>query len=288
MEKWLPIPNREEYEISSLGRVRKADRILTGYVRSDGHLVVSLGDRKTGKTYYIRRLVCLAFIGTCPKGQIAININGNNSDVRLENLRYAPAGVRLGGRAPKVTTEDIARGCLPPPAPGLEWREIPGHMGRYWISSKGDVWTRRDSQGVARFLRTFPGKKGYRTLGLRNPEVGKTTYMVHALVALAFFGPRPPGMMVCHGDGDPNNNSADNLRYGTAADNSLDRIKHERSMRGELCPVSKLTEKEVLSIRSTYIKRHPEFGSRALAEKFSVNPNTILDILKRRTWGHLP
>lgn len=46
--------------------------------------------------------------------------------------------------------------------------------------------------------------------------------LVHTAVALAFLGPRPEGLDVCHNDGDPTNNRLDNLRYDTRTDNILD------------------------------------------------------------------
>ncbi len=45
--------------------------------------------------------------------------------------------------------------------------------------------------------------------------------MVHALVALAFIGPRPDGYDVMHIDGTRTNNAVGNLRYGTRSENCL-------------------------------------------------------------------
>jgi hypothetical protein len=35
-----------------------------------------------------------------------------------------------------------------------------------------------------------------------------------------------PGLLACHADGDKTNNRAENLYWGTAADNSQDTIRH--------------------------------------------------------------
>lgn len=43
---------------------------------------------------------------------------------------------------------------------------------------------------------------------------------------LAFVGPCPDGMEVCHNDGNPENNRVENLRYGTRSDNMRDKRKH--------------------------------------------------------------
>ncbi len=49
---------------------------------------------------------------------------------------------------------------------------------------------------------------------------------VHHLVAEAFIGPRPPGMVVCHNNGDPLDNRVENLRYDTQANNITDMHDH--------------------------------------------------------------
>ena len=61
------------------------------------------------------------------------------------------------------------------------------------------------------------------TLSRNAKSVGRT---VHSLVAAAFIGPRPPGMDVCHNDGDADNCQLSNLRYGTRSENILDEIAH--------------------------------------------------------------
>lgn len=48
------------------------------------------------------------------------------------------------------------------------------------------------------------------------PSQRPTMRMVHALVLDAFVGPRPPGAMIQHIDGDKINNALSNLRYTTS------------------------------------------------------------------------
>lgn len=62
---------------------------------------------------------------------------------------------------------------------------------------------------------------------------------VHALVLLAFVGPRPAGMQqICHGNGDGTDNRLSNLRYGSASDNTLDMVRHgvHNNARKTHCP----------------------------------------------------
>ena len=51
-------------------------------------------------------------------------------------------------------------------------------------------------------------------------------YCVHALVAAAFIGPRPDGLLIRHLDGNPRNNRVGNLQYGTGSENQRDAVVH--------------------------------------------------------------
>ena len=66
---------------------------------------------------------------------------------------------------------------------------------------------------------------GYRYVALFYDDQ-KRRRPVHQLVAEAFIGPRPPGLHVCHNDGDPANNQPSNLRYDTPSENSYDTVRH--------------------------------------------------------------
>ena len=120
-----------------------------------------------------------------------------------------------------------------------EWRAIPGYEGLYEVSSEGRVrsldrvisCTRSDSAGPfgrdlqGRELKQSTDRTGRLSVNLsRNGRARKRR--VHTLVAEAFVGPRPEGLEVCHGDGDPSNNRVSNLRYGTASENWADRKLH--------------------------------------------------------------
>lgn len=116
-----------------------------------------------------------------------------------------------------------------------EWRAIPGYEGSYEVSGLGrvrslDRWiTCRD--GSRRFfrggmLRSHPHPyTGHLLIKLRiDGEVSHCR--VHVLMMLAFVGPRPDGMEVCHNNGVPDDNRLANLRYGSNRENRLDSVLH--------------------------------------------------------------
>lgn len=112
---------------------------------------------------------------------------------------------------------------------GMErWKDISGYEGYYQVSDWGNV---RSVDRVAANGAWWPGKllktplrSGYPCVDLSRGT--RMTVHVHVLVMLAFVGPRPEGMVICHFDGDPTNNHLANLRYDTHSSNMLDSVRH--------------------------------------------------------------
>lgn len=108
-----------------------------------------------------------------------------------------------------------------------EWLPVVGWDGLYDVSSFGRIRShyvgrgQRYKDGILR----GSNNQGYRVVNLVK-DGKKKSCQVHVLVAAAFIGPRPEGMDVCHGDGNPSNNRLDNLRYGTRSENILDEVAH--------------------------------------------------------------
>lgn len=119
------------------------------------------------------------------------------------------------------------------------------------------------------------------------------TVFVHRLVLEAFVGPRPPGTVCCHADGDPTNNRLDNLRWDTQRANIHDAMAHgtfvnapgfTASQRGEGNLQAKLTEADVLDIR----KRAAAGETRAATGRaYGLHPAYVTLIVKRRRWAHV-
>lgn len=165
------------------------------------------------------------------------------------------------------------------------WKDIPGFEG-YEASDAGrirsvDRWNhfgqyRRWLRG--RILRSrVPRKSGYETIVFSH-----TTALVHQLVMLAFVGPPPEGMEVCHNDNDRLNNCLANLRYGTRQSNNLQKGEHGTSLQGERHHQARLTEAEVRAIKAS------NEGLTVLAARYNVSDGHISGIKRGRYWRHLP
>lgn len=115
------------------------------------------------------------------------------------------------------------------------WLPVVGHEGLYEVSDRGNVRSlprvvvdadgRTYPRGGQRLTPHNRGGRGYLFVGMSRE--GKVTHRpVHQLVLEAFTGPRTHGQEACHNDGNPSNNLAGNLRWGTRSENALDRVAH--------------------------------------------------------------
>lgn len=118
-----------------------------------------------------------------------------------------------------------------------EWRPVVGYEANYRVSSDGQVKSLPRNTTRGGFLRAAIGKQGY-------PEVSlwlagrSRTFKIHQLVAAAFLGPRPEGLVVRHLNGNPADNRLSNLCYGTPEENGLDSVAHgtNRNAAKTRCP----------------------------------------------------
>lgn len=137
-----------------------------------------------------------------------------------------------------------------------------------------DVWEDKPSR---------PDKKGYHQVCLCDGHGNKKTIRVHVLVATAFIGKKPfPTAIIRHLDGNPANNRAENLSYGSYVDNENDKIRHGtwNTRNGG----ASLTPEQVIEIRNRYENGEPQ---KFLAECYGVSRPTITRIVNYSTWGKI-
>lgn len=115
---------------------------------------------------------------------------------------------------------------------------IPGYPG-YSISKRGRIYSRWDVNGKGILSKRYHlkqphlNKNGRYIIGLSQPGIGTTKWLVHRLVALVYL-PNPEELpYVCHKDNVPTNNSVNNLYWGTQKDNMSQASKDGRMIQAK-------------------------------------------------------
>lgn len=174
------------------------------------------------------------------------------------------------------------------------WKDIPKYKGMYQASSEGRV------RSVTRFVieKGRWGQKRIKYQGkLLNPwkrgeylalDICGKTYLLHTVILETFVGKRPKGMQCRHLDGDPTNNKLENLKWGTAKENSDDKVIHGTAEncihKGESHGMSKLTEEQVKEI---IILRNKCVTLEEIAKKFEITKTQASRICTGKSWAHL-
>lgn len=179
-----------------------------------------------------------------------------------------------------------------------EWRPIPGYEGMYEASSHGRV--RRLDQWITSKRGVYFCRKGrvlkpilnkptpyYKVTLYNNVDGIKSARQiyVHQVVAYTFWGLCPACQEVQHLDGNPNNNSAANLAYGTQAENAQDNVRLGTAIRGSKSVLSLLTEEKVALARTLVTSGRST--PTQLAKKYHVSVTTMCDALNGKTWQHV-
>jgi hypothetical protein len=180
--------------------------------------------------------------------------------------------------------------------PFEEWRQIVDWPD-YEISSLGRVrrltpcFIKNPKNGreyvkypIGHEMAAFDRGNGYLHVGLSGRE-GRKPVPIHVLICKTFNGPPPsPTHEVAHEDGNPLNNSPNNLSWKTHKENAEDMVRHGRSSRGTRSPAHKISESDVLEIRRLSAIGFPR---RELARRFGVSESSIKKIRAGINWAWL-
>jgi hypothetical protein len=135
-------------------------------------------------------------------------------------------------------------------------------------------------------LKGHVNAQGYRTVGVKI-QGSTRNFTVHVWVCETFHGPKPfPEAQVRHLDGNPLNNDAHNLKWGTAAENVADMHEHGTHARGERHGHAKLTEQQVREIRARYAAGGVFY--RQLAAEYGVTESRIGTLIRGKGWAEVP
>ena len=170
-----------------------------------------------------------------------------------------------------------------------EIREVPGLEG-YGASADGRIWSRwkwgrRELTSNWREVAQRT-KRGRRHMMARlGPVRAQRTYQVHRLVATAFIGPIPDGMVVNHKDGDPKNNRPENLEICTPQWNEIHAFLNGRKPKGEGHGNAIYSETTIKAIKEEYAAGG--VTQRQLSEKHNVKLPTVQAVISGRMWKHV-
>ena len=158
--------------------------------------------------------------------------------------------------ADKSKGEVDIHGKLYSPRPGLD----------YYITESGDIYKK---------CRPRRARTGYKQFSFGRDNI----CYIHRLVCHLWNGEPKEGESVRHLDGDPTNNHASNLAWGSHKENMIDMARHGTQR------IQVLSAEDVKAIRE-----HPGgYGYRKeLVEKYGVTENHITDIRRGdKSWLHL-
>lgn len=152
-----------------------------------------------------------------------------------------------------------------------ELAKVPSVPG-YYINRSGEVFS-------VRKLSTFVDRNGYARV-----SSGRLRAAVHSLLAKTFLPkPKQGQNEVRHLDGNPSNNSLENLAWGTRAENAQDMARHG-TLKGEKNPKAKFSEQQVLQVVELRAAGRPH---KEIARETGVSRASIKAILAGQNWSHV-
>jgi len=186
--------------------------------------------------------------------------------------------------------------------------------GFYEVSDRGNI--RRAKPGISTFVgrpvTPMASGSGYKQVQLSD-GISSKKYYVHALVMLAFVGPRAKGIVINHKDLDKSNNSLDNLEYVTqkqncahsfiaqgrkrgprkpksppkgkqSGDTHWSKRMPERIARGAKMPHSKITAEMVASARSRVALGETQSS---IAKEYGISVAQMSRIIRGTRWTYV-
>lgn len=189
-------------------------------------------------------------------------------------------------RSPDVRMQINLRNSLPAPCstrlnllggsfPLEEWRDVPGWSG-YMASSLGRV---RSHKRVVRHVLAPRAHGPYLSLVLSESRENHHRRTIHRIVCETFHGPAPHGLVARHLNGNPHDNRAANLAWGTPRENVRDMFRHGHGQQNESHWNARLTDEQVEALRADF---NTGMGRAALAAKYGISSGHTYDITTGR------
>jgi hypothetical protein len=127
------------------------------------------------------------------------------------------------------------------------WKPIP-FADRYEVSSYGNLRKHVNKNHPERHQMIY-FKHEVTHAGHLRLNINKQRYLVHRLVYLMFVGPLEDGKVICHLDGNPQNNHFSNLLQATQKENISHKRGHGTWQSCEKHPNAKLSNMQAIAIK---------------------------------------
>lgn len=159
-----------------------------------------------------------------------------------------------------------------------------------WVTKSGEVWRKINNNHPERrqwIQRKFDTDKD----GYKKCRIAGFNWPVHRLVHSLFIGELVPGMVVCHLDGNPENNMAGNLLQASQATNVRHKILHGTEQRRDAHPRAVRTSDEadaVIAALSTAARtktgRLARGETQRIADEIGVPRYFVSDVANKGAW----
>lgn len=170
------------------------------------------------------------------------------------------------------------------------WKQHPDDK-RVWVSPEGRVFKKiNDKHPERRQWMEYAqdtDKDDYKTVRIRGRK-----WLIHRLVYLLFVGPLDPTLVVCHCDGNQQNNHWGNLLQATQQENISHKVEHGTHQAGEDHPRAIHTNEQIAAARAAIALaprsrtgRLKRGEAARIAKLTSVSIHTVHDLnTKEKCW----
>lgn len=162
-----------------------------------------------------------------------------------------------------------------------EWRPVLGYEGLYEVSNQGRVRALQAVKGykAGRLRKITQNQYGYQYVPLSKNGKARNHFL-HVLVAEAFWGPKPAGLVVNHKNGVKTDCRLENLEFVTPRENCLHRSRVLGKCRGEAHYKARFTDQELEMMRQMARQGIPQ---RRIAACFNTRQSYVSAVVNNQT-----
>lgn len=139
-------------------------------------------------------------------------------------------------------------------------------------------WSLVEKTSACWLWRGVLNKSGYGDISWQNKR-----WLAHRFAWFLTYGTEP-SLCLLHACDNPQCVRPDHLFEGTRQENMADKVAKGRQLRGDTCPVSKLTESDVRRAKELHAQGMTQ---KTIASIFHVDQSTISYAVRGKTWRHV-